>query len=305
MAKLFETLDESELTEDGRRYKREIETEFGTIEEFFARLESSPKRLKLAKEFPMPALAAPIELAVVYSLRALELAEGAAALIERGYGAAVFPVVRSLYELWMALVFAVKNFEKLVVRGDRWQEFDNLSYRLILGANARPEGPNAISIGRMLSAAGAEMKSFGNTDPDVGDSLVKHHKQTYAELCDGSHPTQWGVIGHAEVRDDGLGIRWHRKPRDTESTRFLVDLSICLRLFREWVARLELTGDEIEAAARRAEAQDPSIRASTVGFLERLLEDDTGAISEDTVERVRVVLTQMKAGEGSGQRSDQ
>lgn len=294
MARPFETLTESDLTDDGVRCKQDAEQEFAAIEEFFSRVEPTSKRFKIAKEFPMPTLAASYELATVYSLRALELAEGCALLIERGYEAAIYPVMRSLYELWMAVVYAAKNFEKLVVKGNKWEKFDALAQRLILGTNGRRQGPFAINIGQMVSAAEAEMRGFGRTDTKVGDDLATHHKQMYAELSDGSHPTQWGVIGHAEIREDGLGIRWHRKPREFSPDKYILDLALSLRLLREWLERLELTAGQIEEAAHRAESLDPSIRQGTVAFLRALLEDADVDLSPETRERVKRVLAHLE-----------
>ena len=116
MTSPFQTLDASALPEDAAGLKREIDELFGELEAEFIRLLDSPRRLKELREFPMSSVTMTHELATVYSLRALELAGGAALMIEQNNQAAAFPVLRSLYEVALATAFAENRFRKLVLK---------------------------------------------------------------------------------------------------------------------------------------------------------------------------------------------
>jgi RNA polymerase Rpb6 len=102
----FKELDEAGVTEKEQELKRSIEASFARLEEFFAELEQSDARSIPLPGGPLPTLSAPYELATVHALRALQLAEGAARLLESNNYLAVYPVTRALFETWAALSYA-------------------------------------------------------------------------------------------------------------------------------------------------------------------------------------------------------
>ena len=122
--------------------REELESAYSELGELFDQLASSDKRLKPLPAMPMPSLSAPHEFAALQSLRAISLTDGVVALIARSNWVAAYPVLRSLFEVWIAIFYADIMFRRLVVEQSRWQRFNEISGRLLRGQTiARDAGP--------------------------------------------------------------------------------------------------------------------------------------------------------------------
>jgi hypothetical protein len=131
MGEPFPTLDEGSLDEGARALKQQIERDYAELGGLFDQLRSSDERLKTLPGLPYPSLSAVLELATVQSLRGLELTRGAGHLLQDGNLVAVLPVIRSLFETWILLIYSEARFRELVVEGNRWDRFDELAMRLL------------------------------------------------------------------------------------------------------------------------------------------------------------------------------
>lgn len=235
-----------------------IEQEYKRLEGLFDELNRSRARLKTMPELPMPTLAVPYELATVYVLRSLELTRGAAKLIETNNQASLYPVIRALFEVWAAAAYAHERFQTLVVEGNRWQRFDEIALRLLLGSTSDSVGPEVVKIGDMIAVArthiSATLEHFGANKEEV----VEHIDSTYADLSDGTHPTQRGLIGYFEERQDGLGTHWQRSAANETLATLFEDLYFSLRLVREARLDLRTTADDVETASRSGPYAGPS-----------------------------------------------
>lgn len=263
------------------------EEEYGRLEELFDELNHSRARLKTMPELPMPTLAAPFELATVYSLRSLELARGAAQLIESNNQASAYPVIRALFEVWAAATFAHERFQVLVVRGSKWKRFDEIASRLLLGSTSSSIGPEVIGVGDMIAIARSHfaitLERFGGDRQQI----VEHIDSTYAQLSDGTHPTQRGMMGYFEEREDGLGSHWQRSAANRMLPWLIHELHFSMRIVREALLDLRTTANDVETASRSGPMQDPLIRQETISYIERLLEGE--GLSPESRQKMRAL----------------
>lgn len=272
-----------------------IEEEYGRLEKLFDELNRSRARLRTMPELPMPTLAVPYELATVYCLRGLELARGAAQLIESNNQASAFPVIRSLFELWAAATFAHERFQAQVVRGSKWKRFDEIAGRLLLGSTSSDIGPDVIGIGDMIAVARSHFSELIERLGGDKQEVVEHIDSTYAQLSDGTHPTQRGMMGYFEEREDGLGSYWKRSAASEMLQWLIQELHFSVRILRETLLDLRTTADDVEVAARTGPMQDPKIRQATIAYIERLLEGE--GISPESREKMEALHEYLTSGE--------
>lgn len=283
----FEELSEAELPQDLREMKTSIEENYERISVLFRELESNPKRLKPLPGMPLPTLSIPYELMTVQVLRTLELADGAALMIERGNHPSAFPLLRGLMETWLTLAYATVRFRALVVDAKKWDRFDEIASRLLQGQTSDPEAKAVIEIGQVRSAVRDAMSSAGQSD--VGEAL----EQTYAELSDGTHPTIWSLAYYGGERGDGLGVNWSRKSEQGGMGGPLFDFDTSLKLILGEVERLYRTAEEVDAAFKEEFSQDKGLRQQTVAVLRAMLAGSGNAPDEQRrilEERIKALL---------------
>ncbi len=167
----------------------------------FASLSGSDRRLKGIPGIPLPSTAIPFEFAAIQALRSLELTDAARLLIGRGNRVAAFPVLRALFETWIAVEFAIVRFTSLVLEGNHWDRFDQTGMRLLRGrSDAADPLEKVIKIGDMISTVKAEL----------GELDAAFLTRIYDDLSDWTHPTIWSATLHMQSREDGLGTILNR-----------------------------------------------------------------------------------------------
>lgn len=221
--------------------KAGIEQSIEELEQLFDSLSESDQRLKPLPLMPLPSLSIPYEYAALQTLRALELAEAARMLIEAENRVAVCPVLRSLFETWMAVDYATVRFSKLVLEGERWEKFQHIGRRLLRGrSDADADDPDAriIQIGDVIGGVKASVNA---KDAEVIDLI-------YNDLSDWTHPTIWSAVFHMEEREDGLGTKLSRTPAPDDFGGPLFDLDLFLVRFLVGVRRLLQVADNASEA---------------------------------------------------------
>lgn len=271
MAEPFGELDEASLTEDELDLKHSIEASFSRLETLFAELEKSDARSIPLPGGPLPTLSAPYELATIHALRALQLAEGAAQLLESANYPAVFPVNRALFETWLALSYAEIMFRRHVLEGNQWDRFNEKAVRLLQGKTSDPTGPKIISVGSMLDEVKRQVGEADSQATSQEEQAAKFLDSVYAELSDGTHPTMWSLAGHSEIREDRTGVRWRRRANPGLRSGPLFDLDLCLKFIIGATERLVETADGVKEAFREVPGADDKLRQAAAKVVETVL----------------------------------
>ncbi len=160
MAAPFRVFDSALPDPDCGNLKATIERNYTKLESLFTQLQASEKRLKPLPRMPLPTLSAPYELAAIQALRALGLVEAGALLIEEANWGAVFPVLRALFEVWIALTYAEIMFRRLAIDKSRWNKYDAISTRLIQGRTANfPNDTESEDESRIIYIGTCSMRS--------------------------------------------------------------------------------------------------------------------------------------------------
>lgn len=262
MGRPFELFDGGKPDPAMRELVLSIEARYRDLEKTFDRLSATDRRLKALPGSPMPSLSAPYEFGAIQALRALGLVEGAAMLIERSNWPAAFPVLRSLFEVWVALSYANIMFRKLVLKGAKWHRYDEIAIRLLRGRTDSPDA-EVIQIGHMLDEV---KRSFSRSE------AVSFVRDTYDQLSDFTHPTIWGMVFHLEERPDGLGTILYREPRVGGLSGPLFDLNMLLDLVQRSLRDLEDTMDRVWLAFSAGPGRDPKLIASAAAAAQMLRE---------------------------------
>ena len=105
---------------EGPERRNAISASQRELEETFEQLNRDPRRLKAISYHPISTLAAPFELAVIQCLRALELTDAATAALDQRNHVAAFPIIRSLFEIGVLLLYAAIRCKALVIDSERW-----------------------------------------------------------------------------------------------------------------------------------------------------------------------------------------
>jgi hypothetical protein len=269
MAKPFRRFDVEPPADGVLPLKSQIEEDFRKLEELFSELHASDRRLKVIPVLALPTLAVPYELCTREALRALELAEGAALLLEGANYIAAQPVIRSLFETWIAVAYAGFRFHELVVEENNWSRFDEIGMRL-LTQRSDQDKTKLIGIGMMLDHV-SKHYADGLSGPDGLQGTDEFLKSVYDQMSDGAHPTPWALMPYGGVRPDQLGMTWSRDPSET-GLALMSDLKMSLGMVVGAIEFLKSTADEIQKKFRDTQATDQAGLDAAIETLERMLQ---------------------------------
>ena len=265
----FSSLDHADLESELLDVKASIEARFAELQELFVEVECSDMRLKPLPGAPIHTFGIPHELATIHSLRALELAAGAAAAIETDNHVAAFPLLRSLFETWVVLAYAQERFTALAVEQSRWQRYDEIAMRLLVG-RTQPGGRDIIRIGNMIDHVKA---TFGaELDEEERADWVTFIEDWYSMLSDGTHPTNWSLAYYGDPRRDELGMSWSRKPNQSGRGQLLGDLDLSLGLIARQLRDLLDSSERIRSSFEAGPYREQRHRERAVDFLRRIVE---------------------------------
>lgn len=265
------------------------------LERLFGDLSDSDRRLKPLPALPLPSLSIPYEYAALQTLRALELADAARGLIEAENRVAVFPVLRSLFETWMAVDYATIRFSKLVLEGEKWQRFDHIGRRLLRGRSDADTTDRDAQIIRIGDIIGGVKGAVGEKDAQVID-------QIYDDLSDWTHPTIWSAVFHMESREDGFGTYLSRDPAHDDFSGPLFDLDLFLARFLVAVKRLLEVANDISAAFKEGPAKDTRDHEAIKTLLRKVLESPPDLPATQVAvltERAKALLESYEGEEGA------
>lgn len=249
MSPLFKQIRPDELPDPHRVPALAMEEHFETLDRFFHLNLQSSARLKRAPDENISTPAAVRELAGLYALRSMELAEGGVLSIEARNSAAAMPIARSLLEVWMAIRFVDVRFSKFVEDGNP-EGFEDTVRRLLTGRSSGLEPRRTpVSIGTIRGVA-LEAAREEELELDHGKSTAgRELGAMYDQLSDASHPSQWSMMAYYEERADGLGNNWLRKPQEMPDLYALSLIGIPLGYIRLDLVKLMVLADKAETLA--------------------------------------------------------
>jgi len=212
---------------------------------FFFTERAADDRLKKSPGMPISTSAAVRDLAAVYSLRSLELAEGAALTIEANNAAAAMPIIRSLLEVWMAVMYVRVKFGRAIEAGTP-DDFGEGARQLLTGRTGAPDAERyPLSIGTIRGVAQEAVRDIKLQKADgETTTLEREVKRLYGELSDSSHLVQWIMMPYWSERPDGLGSAWSGKPVAGLELA-IMNLAFALGLVRRFIPDLRTLANRV------------------------------------------------------------